>query len=936
MRIPVATYRLQLHKGFGFTAAKEILPYLCDLGVSDVYASPILKARKGSLHGYDVVDPGALNPELGEDTDFEALVTELKKRNMGWLQDIVPNHMAFDADNDMLGDVLENGSRSPYFKHFDVLWDHPYTGMKGRLLAPFLGRFYGECLEEGEIRLRYDQKGFRVGYYDLSFPLRIESYAHVLTHRLETLKMALGRSHPEFIKLLGVLYVLRTLSSREGVDKGYEQISFIKNTLWEIYSRCEEIRAFIEENLRIFNGERDPAERVRRLGPLLSEQLFRLSFWKVATEEINYRRFFSINGLISLRVEREEVFRGVHAFLLKLVQEGKITGLRVDHIDGLYDPHGYLERLKKEGRGIYSIVEKILSPEEELPREWPVQGTTGYDFLNQVNGLFCRKENERSFTRGYSAFTGVRDELDDLVTEKKRLILERHMTGDIDNLALLLKDISSKDRYGSDITLYGLKRALTEVMASFSVYRTFVRNDEVREEDRSYIRLAVDRARQRNPDLGYELDFVERFLLLQMPGDLSEEENSRRLKFVMRFQQFTGPLMAKGVEDTALYVYNRLVSLNEVGGFPERFGVTLEAFHTYNLNRLKHWPNALSATATHDTKRGEDMRARINALSEIPDQWERQIREWNRINRKRKRKVKGLEVPDRNDEYFLYQTLVGAWPFQGKELPEFVKRIRAYVIKAVREAKVHTAWLKPDSDYEEAYMSFLDEILEPGNPFLEAFLPFQRKVAHCAVYTGLSQTLIKITCPGVPDFYQGCELWDLNLVDPDNRRPVDYEKRKALLEDIKLKVQKNTGQMINELLSTKEDGGIKLYLIHEALNVRRENNLLFREGEYVPLETTGACKQHVVAFARRKERNWAVTIAPRFFFALAGEGNHPLGEDTWKDTVLLLPAGAPEKWQNALTAETLTGADRLAIAEILGRFPVALLTGSAFTGGTSL
>jgi (1->4)-alpha-D-glucan 1-alpha-D-glucosylmutase len=925
MRIPVATYRLQLHRGFGFSAVKEIVPYLWDLGVSDAYVSPVFKAKKGSLHGYDVVDPGALNPELGEGTDFEALVTELKKRDMGWLQDIVPNHMAFDADNDMLGDVLENGSRSPYFEHFDVWWDHPYTGMKGRLLAPFLGKFYGEALEEGEIRLLYDLKGFRVGYYDLSFPLKIESYTHVLTHRLESLKKSLGRNHPEFIKLLGVLYVLRTLSSREGEDEGYEQISFIKNTLWDIYTTCEEIRAFMDENLRIFNGEKDPGQRARRLGPLLSEQLFRLSFWKVATEEITYRRFFSINALISLRVEREEVFRRVHALLFKLVQEGKITGLRADHIDGLYDPKAYLERLKEEGRGIYSIVEKILGPEEELPLEWPVQGTTGYDFLNRVNGLFCRRENERAFTKVYSAFTGLRDEFDDLVTEKKALILERHMTGDIDNLALLLKDISGEDRDGSDITLYGLKRALTEVMASFSVYRTYVRGEKVREEDRSCIRLAVDRARQRNQGLGQEFDFVERFLLLQFPGDLSQEEKNRRLTFVMRFQQFTGPLMAKGLEDTALYVYNRLLSLNEVGGYPERFGVTLEAFHAYNLNRLKHWPHALSATTTHDTKRGEDVRARINVLSEIPDQWEKQIREWNRINRKRKRRVKGVEVPDRNDEYFLYQTLLGAWPFEERELPEFVKRMGEYVIKAVREAKVHTAWLKPDGDYEAAYLSFLDEILEPGNPFLEAFLPFQRKVAHCAVYTGLSQTLIKITSPGVPDFYQGCELWDLNLVDPDNRRPVDYKKRRAFLKDMQDKDEKDARRLISEILSTKEDGRIKLYLIHEALKVRRENNLLFRDGDYTPLDTAGPFKDHVVAFARRKEGTWMVTVAPRFFFALAGEGDHPLGEGTWKDTALLFPQQAPDKWKNVLTGQKIGGARRLPVAEILGEFPVALL-----------
>ena len=930
MSIPLATYRLQLHKGFGFKALEEIASYLSELGVSDVYASPIFKARQGSLHGYDVVNPGELNPELGGLEGFEDLAREIKKCGMGWLQDIVPNHMAFDAQNNkMLADVFENGSRSPYFEYFDVLWDHPYPAMKGRLLAPFLGKFYGECLEQGEIRVLYDQEGFRIGYYDMFFPLKIESYTHVLTHGLEGLKKKLGRNHPDFIKLLGILYVLKTLSTQEGEEEGYEQVAFIKNTLWEIYSGCGEIRAFIDANLQVFNSPRDPLERARRLAPLLSEQMFRLSFWKTASEEINYRRFFSINDLISLRVEREEVFRRVHALALKLAGEGKITGLRVDHIDGLHDPKRYLERLREQGRGLYTVVEKILEREEDLPHDWPVEGTTGYDFLNALNLLFCRKENTRAFTRVYASFTGLRGEFDDLAMEKKKLILERHMTGDIDNLAHQLKNISSQDRYGSDITLHGLKRALSEVMASFPVYRTYVHAQEVREEDRASIQEAVEKARKRNPGLRYELDFVERFLLMRFEGDLSAEHRALGLEFVMRFQQFTGPLMAKGVEDTALYVYNRLLSLNEVGGNPERFGLSVQEFHAANLRRLKHWPHALNATATHDTKRGEDVRARINTLSEIPELWENQIRDWSRINRKRKKKVKGLDVPDRNDEYFLYQTIMGALPFEEAAFPEFVNRIKEYVIKAVREAKVHTAWLKPDEDYETAYLSFVEDILQPGNDFLRALLPFQSKVARCAVYTGLSQALLKVTSPGVPDFYQGSELWDLSLVDPDNRRPVDYETRRASLQDMGQRSEKNLLSLIEELLRTKEDGRLKLFLIYRALKARKENPALFREGEYHPLDTAGPFKDHVVAFARRKEGKWAVTVAPRFFFALAGEGNHPLGEHTWRDTELVFPEEAPGNWKNALTDEEIRGRGRIAVAEILKNFPVALLLTSS-------
>lgn len=926
MRIPVATYRLQLHKGFGFGAVKKIIPYLCDLGISDVYASPIFKAREGSLHGYDVVDPGELNPELGDASTFAALTKDLKTRDMGWLQDIVPNHMAFDAGNEMLRDVLENGVRSPHVEDFDVWWDHPYRAMKGRILAPFLGKFYGESLEAGEIHLRYDERGFWIGYYDLSFPLKMESYVRVLMHRLQSLRKKLGRNHPDFIKLLGILYVLKTLSSQEGEEDGYEQISFIKHTLWELYTRCGDIRAFIEENLQIFNGRLDPSDRARRLDPLLSEQMFRLSFWKVATEEINYRRFFSINDLISLRVEREEVFRRVHAFLFKLVEEGKITGLRVDHIDGLYDPEQYLDRLRKGAKGIYTVVEKILESEEKLPLDWSVEGTSGYDFLNIVNGVFCRRESERAFTKLYASFAGLRDDFDDLVMEKKRLILEKHMTGDIDNLALQLKDLASRDRYGSDITLHGLKRALSEVMASFPVYRTYVAGETVGEADQASIQKALEKARKTNPALSHELDFVERFLLLRFEEGLRQEEKIERLAFAMRFQQFTGPLMAKGVEDTTLYVYNRLLSLNEVGGNPQRFGLSIQEFHKANLRRRKHWPHALSATSTHDTKRGEDIRARLNALSEAPDEWERRIKAWSRINRTKKSKVKGREAPDRNDEYFLYQTLLGAMPFEQEAFAEFVGRIKNYVIKAVREAKVHTAWLKPDADYENAYLSFVESILEPGDPFLEDFLPFQRKMAHCAVYTGLSQALIKITSPGVPDFYQGGELWDLSLVDPDNRRPVDYEQRKACLRYIQAGAEKDRRGLIEELLSRREDGRIKLYLIHESLKVRKENEYMFREGDYAPLLTVGSFKDHVLAFARRREGKWAITVAPRFFVTLCCEEDPPLGEDTWKDTALLLPDAAPVKWRNALTGEELGSFGPMPVAEVLKVFPAALLT----------
>jgi (1->4)-alpha-D-glucan 1-alpha-D-glucosylmutase len=928
MRIPVASYRIQFTPSFGFQEANKIFPYLAELGISDIYASPIFKARKGSLHGYDIVDPNRLNSELGTESDFERLIKELKTHGMGWLQDIVPNHMAFDHENQMLVDVLENGQSSQYFDFFDIEWDHPYESIKRRVLAPFLGRFYGESLEEGEIKLRYAKNGFSIGYYSQVLPLRLESYVHLLTYRLHELKKKLGPDHLDYIKLLGILYILKTLSSREEADERYDQIKFIKTTLWELYHNNEDIRKFIKENIRIFNGKRGSPESFNLLNDLLSEQLFRLSFWKVATEEINYRRFFNINELLSLRIEDDEVFNHTHSLIFKLIEEGKVTGLRIDHIDGLYDPTHYLARIRQRAEDLYVIAEKILDPEEELPTHWAVQGTTGYDFLNYVNGLFCRREHQREFNKMYTNFAGMVVLYEELVSEKKRLILGKHMAGDVDNLAHLMKAISSRDRHGSDITIYGLKRALVEVMAQFPVYRTYIGKEIFRETDPSYIEQAIKRAKGSSPGLLNELQFIERFLLLDFGDYLSEDEKNQWIHFVMRFQQFTGPLMAKGFEDTTLYVYNRLLSLNEVGGNPNRFGVSIEEFHHFIEKRASLWSHSLNATSTHDTKRGEDVRARLNVLSEMPKEWERNIKAWSKINRERKKKVHGRSIPDRNDEYFLYQTLVGAYPVSDGGHTEFIQRMKEYIVKAVREAKVHTAWLKPDTDYEDAFISFVEEILSPEdrNAFLREFLPFQRKINHFGILNSLSQTLIKITSPGVPDFYQGTELWDLNLVDPDNRRSVDFERRQAFLREIRARENGNILHLIDELLRTKEDGRVKLFLIYRALKTRNEHIEVFRDGAYIPLEGAGKLKDHIIAFARNHEEKWGVTIVPRFLTDVIQEGDYPFGQGVWDDTHIFLPEGVSHSWENVVTNQYVDNGKKLLIGEVLTHFPVALLT----------
>ena len=929
MKTPLATYRLQFNPGFRFKQARKILSYLYELGITDIYASPIFKAKNGSTHGYDIVDLNQLNPDLGTESDFEELMEEVKKKGMGWVQDIVPNHMAFDGENQMLMDVLENGRNSEFFGFFDIDWEHFYESLSERLLAPFLGKHYSDALDGREITLQYGSNGFFISYYSLNLPLKIESYVRIITYGLQSLRKALGDDHPDLIKFLGILYSLKNLplSPEERLDR-YSQIQFIKRMLWELYNSNNDIKEFIDGNIAIFNGTKESSEGLSLLDNLLSEQLFRLSFWKVATEELNYRRFFNINGLISLRVEDERVFNLTHSFINSLVKNKVFTGLRIDHIDGLYDPTDYLKRLRRKNGDIYIVVEKILEFDEKLPSLWAVQGTTGYDFLNYVNGIFCDEKNGSQFNKLYYSFTGFKTSYDVLLYEKKKLVIEKDMAGDVDNLAHLLKRISSKDRYGNDITLDGIKRGIIEILALFPVYRTYVRPGYYSEADMRYITDTVKKAREINPALLHELNFMERFLLLDFNEYHTDEDKEEWVRFVMRFQQLTGPLMAKGFEDTTLYIYNRLLSLNDVGGSPDRFGVTIVEFHDFNSKRARIQPHSMNATATHDTKRGEDVRARINVLSEIPDLWEINVRKWSRLNRRKKKSMKGVTVPTKNDEYFLYQTLVGALPFYEDDIESFKSRLKDYVIKAVREAKVHTAWLKHDTDYEDNFISFIDKILTrtDKNQFLDEFQSFQRMVAFYGIWNSLSQTILKIMSPGVPDFYAGSEFWDLNFVDPDNRRPVDFGKREWLFREMKAMETGDVLKLIEELLSTKEDGRIKMYLIHKALSARISHRHVIEKGNYIPLETAGKYKDNVVAFAWEHKPVWVITIVPRFLASVVKEDRYPLGREVWADTHIVFPETGAVSCKEVITGIEMDCSGALFIGDVLRYCPCAILT----------
>lgn len=929
MRIPKVTYRIQFNSEFGFDAAKAITSYLAELGISDLYASPIFKARAGSTHGYDIVDPTQLNPELGTQEAFDALIEELQQHNIGWLQDIVPNHMAYDTQNWYLMDVLENGPESTYVDYFDIAWNSPFASSIEPILAPLLGNFYGACLENGEIQLRYEESGLSVNYYNLTLPLKLESYAQFLTQNLGKLAKSLGRRHPTFVRLLGILYMVKNISSEVTVQQRKDQAAFVKGLLWELYTDNSEVKTFIDENLQLFNGEPGNPESFNLLDSLLSQQFFRLCYWKVGAEEMNYRRFFTVNELISVKVEELKVFNHTHSLISKLVEEGKFTGLRIDHIDGLYDPTQYLERLKEKTGDTYITVEKILEPGEELPNNWPIQGTSGYDYLNYVNSIFCKSENQDKFTQIYWDITGNKTPYDQIVPEKKHLIIERNLAGDIDNLAFLLKKIASKYRYGNDFTINGLKRALVEVLKRFPFYRTYINQEGISETDRSYTQEVIEAARAYTPLLNNELNFIEKLLLLEYDDFLTQTEKDQWLYFVMRLQQYTGPLMAKGVEDTALYVYNRFISLNEVGGNPDQFGISVSDFHDFNQKRQTHWPHAMSATSTHDTKRGEDIRARLNVLSEIPEEWQKQVRTWSEINRSHKKTVKRSTMPDRNDEYLFYQTLVGAFPFYEHEYASCVERVKDYVLKAIREAKVYTAWLRQNSTYENAFIDFVTAVLEPSeqNQFLQEFLPFKKWVADYGIFNSLSQTLLKITSPGVPDFYQGTELWDFSLVDPDNRRPVDFETRHSYLKAIKEQAQIDILKLIDELLATKEDARIKLFLIAQALKARTEYLEVFQQGSYLPLEVSGKFKDHIIAFARSDSNRMIVTITPCFFTSLIQPGEYPLGKQVWDDTCVHLPLEASLPWKDAITDQMVEADGNLLIGEALKYFPVALLIG---------
>ena len=942
-RVPLATYRLQLNSEFTFNAARAIVDYLHDLGVGDCYASSYLAAVPGSPHGYDVADPTRLNPDIGTDAEYWSWIDAMHARGMGHVIDVVPNHMGIaKSANPWWLDVLENGPSSRYAKCFDIEWHPIKDELADKLLIPVLGDMYGEVLERQELQLRYETGAFTVHYYEERLPIAPDTYPLILEPDLAPwLAEHPGDAANELQSILTAASHLPARSARDAdaIATRAREKEIVKRRLAELTAQSPAVAALIDAAVRRLNGTPDQPRSFDGLDRLLNAQSYRLAHWRVASEEINYRRFFDINQLAALRMEDPAVFDEVHRFIFELVERGAATGLRIDHVDGLFDPGGYLQRLQDRLGPFYVVVEKILGADEQLPRDWPIAGTTGYEFAAVVNNLFVDRRNEKAMDDIYRRFIRDRRDphtFDDLAYQSKKRILHETMSGDINSLGHQLNRFSERNRHFRDFTLYNLISTLKEVIACFPVYRTYVNErDPVSDHDRRYIGDAVRCAKLRAPGMtSLAFDFIQRLLLKQTSAS-SAEACEERARFIGKFQQITSPVAAKGIEDTALYLYSRLVSLNEVGSDPTIFGLEPQDVHEWMRRRQERWPAALSTTSTHDTKRGEDVRARIDVLSEIPGAWKAAVARWRTLNRRHKTDVGGL-APDANEEYLLYQTLVGAWPFDADAaaLDSFRARMQEYMQKAMREAKAHTSWVNPNEEYESAVMRFVAAILDPrrSGPFLQAFAPFQARVAELGIYNSLAQLAIKLTAPGVPDFYQGTEFWDLNLVDPDNRHPVDYETRRDALTGLRgcaTDARVDPG----ELLDRRHDGRVKMFVTARGLRARAQCRELYERGEYRPIEVSGARRDCVFAFARVAGDRAAVTVVPRLIASLMPDAPAPpVGRSVWGDTRLVLGDGAAHggRFRDAFTgalvsAEELDGVLSLPVAAVLDRFPVAVL-----------
>src|SRR5579883_2662778 len=872
-----STYRLQLHSGFSFDDASATLDYLHDLGISHVYCSPYLQAAPGSTHGYDVVDYHHVNRELGGEAARQRFYEKLAELGMGQVLDIVPNHMAIGRDNAWWWDTLENGALSRYAPYFDIDWNPPEERLRNKILLPLLGDHYGRVLASGELTLARDGGAFLVRYYERRFPVAPESIAPLLaraaveSHSAELGFLADSLERPPLI-------AESDWSSLFARDRNKV---VIRGLLSGLLQRDSSAAAAVDALIAETNADPDALDAV------LSRQNYRLSRWRTAERELVYRRFFDINTLVGVRMEDEHVFEDAHLLILEWLRRGELDGIRVDHPDGLRDPAQYFRRLRRAApESTWIVAEKILQPGEQLPASWNIAGTTGYDFLNLAGGLFIDPRGEAPLNELYRDFTGEPVDFAAVAHDKKVQVLREILGSDLNRLTGIFLQICEDHREERDYTRHEIHEAIREVIAAFPVYRTYVRAaaGEISDSDQTYIAQSIAAAKRARPDLEERLfDFLADVLCLHLDGDLESE-------FVMRFQQVTAAAMAKGVEDTAFYSYLRLVSLNEVGGDPGRFGTSIDAFHNACIATQQNNPRTMLASSTHDTKRSEDARARIGVLSEMPAEWSEAVRKWSGANAK----YRTGELPDRKTEYLLYQTLVGSWPI-SKE------RLWGYMRKAAREAKERTSWIAPNAPYEEALEKFTNSILDDPE-FISEVERFLNPLMEHARTTSLALALLKLTAPGIPDIYQGTELWDLSLVDPDNRRPVDFSLRRKLFSEL-------DSLCPGQIMARAAEGLPKLWTIRQALRTRNSRPRSFgAEGNYQPLWASGPKASHVIAFQRGSD---VITIVPRLVASL----------DTWDGTVIEIPEG---RWRNPFT-DCVIESGKIEIESLLAKFPVALL-----------
>ncbi len=899
-RLPGSTYRVQFTADFTFRHALEYVDYWYALGIDDLYASPFFVARPGSPHGYDVVDPREINPEIGTEDDLGRLHEKLASRGMGLVMDLVPNHMCVGtSENEWWNDVLEKGPSSPYAKFFDIDWRPPKPELSGKLLLPVLENPFGRVLEDADLEVKEARGALRVHYRERSFPVAPG-----------TAPVAVERA-------------LRRLRDAPPTDPGAVSAA----------------RRSLDAELCALNGSKGTPRSFDALEDMLARQAYRLSHWRVAADHINYRRFFDVNDLAAVRVEEPEVLDAVHGKAFDLVERGWVTGLRIDHIDGLREPRQYLKDIERRTGGCYVVIEKILGEREETPESWATEGTTGYEFLRALDGLFISHAGEAPLQALYSELRTGAGTFEDVAYEARRSILDGPMSSELSVMTRRLDRISEQHRGSRDFTVGLLRHVLASTIACFPVYRTYVaaKDTEVSSQDAATVGAALSAARGRSPSVDPSaFDFLGDVLLLRDPEGSSETQRAERREFILRFQQLSGPVMAKGVEDTAFYRYIPLLCLNEVGGGPAPFGIPVSEFHGRMADRARRCPGSLSATSTHDTKRAEDGRSRLGVISERPAEWATAVHRWREIAAPLKARVDGRPAPDADDEYYIYQTILGAWPVRGivdSELPALTLRVQEAVAKAVREAKRNSSWVNQNGAYEEALRSFVSRLLEPEGLFAPEMGVFASRVVTGGLLTSLAKLAIKITAPGVPDFFQGTELWDFSMVDPDNRRRVDLARRALLLEDLRRRSESDRPALVRELLETIEDGRLKLFVTSALLACRRKERDLFAYGAYVPLAVEGPRSEHVVAFARRGRKRMALTVTGRFFAQLGGDPapsgrGLPSGRE-WGDTVVRLPQEATRaELTDVLSGARLRHDGRfLRVSDVFDSMPFALLVG---------